>query len=143
MPDPAVGPLTPILAAFAPLGRAGLLPALQAAQSLSGFLSESTTAQIAAALGVPLADVHGVIDFYSLLTRATTELDVQQDRNPQFVMMSDGFGPPLVNSAARLPVAGPFQFVVTSGAVELSEIQTGRIARAFFRLVREQPHGLL
>ncbi|MFN8498393.1 MAG: NADH-ubiquinone oxidoreductase-F iron-sulfur binding region domain-containing protein [Anaerolineae bacterium] len=69
MPDPAVGPLTPILAAFAPLGRAGLLPALQAAQSLSGFLSESTTAQIAAALGVPLADVYGVIDFYNLLTR--------------------------------------------------------------------------
>ncbi|MFN8483965.1 MAG: NADH-ubiquinone oxidoreductase-F iron-sulfur binding region domain-containing protein [Anaerolineae bacterium] len=69
MSDPAVSPLTPILAEFAPLGRTGLLPALQAAQSLTGSLSESTTAQIASALGVPLADVHGVIDFYGLLYR--------------------------------------------------------------------------
>ncbi len=69
MSDPAVSSLTPILAQVAPLGRSGLLPALQAAQSLTGYLSESVCAQIAVALGVPLADVHGVIDFYGLLTR--------------------------------------------------------------------------
>ena len=49
------------------LGRSGLLPALLAAQRLHGWLSEPTAAAVAAGLRVPLADVHGVIEFYSLL----------------------------------------------------------------------------
>jgi len=48
------------------LGRSGLLPALQAAQKLYGWVSEETATEIAKALKVPLADVHGVIEFYSL-----------------------------------------------------------------------------
>jgi NADH-quinone oxidoreductase subunit F len=49
------------------LGRSGLLPALQAAQKTQGWLSEPIAAEVATALHVPLADVHGVIEFYTLL----------------------------------------------------------------------------
>jgi NADH-quinone oxidoreductase subunit F len=48
------------------MGRSGLLPALHAAQKIYGWISEPVAAQIARSLGVPLADVHGVIEFYSL-----------------------------------------------------------------------------
>jgi NADH-quinone oxidoreductase subunit F len=49
-------------------GRAALIPALQFAQKEFGYISASTAAEVGRSLGVPLADVYGVIDFYSLLT---------------------------------------------------------------------------
>jgi NADH-quinone oxidoreductase subunit F len=52
---------------FVPMGRSGLLPALQAAQTLEGWLPEGVAQEVATALRVPLADVHGVIEFYSML----------------------------------------------------------------------------
>jgi NADH-quinone oxidoreductase subunit F len=51
---------------FVPMGRSGLLPALHAAQKLFGWLPQEVAAQIAKALSIPPADVHGVIEFYSL-----------------------------------------------------------------------------
>ena len=51
---------------YIPLGRSGLLPALHAAQKLYGWVSEPVAMEIAKALHVPLADIHGVIEFYSL-----------------------------------------------------------------------------
>jgi NADH-quinone oxidoreductase subunit F len=48
------------------MGRSGLLPALHAAQKIYGWISEPVAAEIARALRVPLVDVHGVIEFYSL-----------------------------------------------------------------------------
>jgi NADH-quinone oxidoreductase subunit F len=48
------------------LGRSGLLPALHAAQKIYGWISEPVAVEISRALRVPLADVHGVIEFYSL-----------------------------------------------------------------------------
>jgi len=57
---------------YIPLGRSGLLPALHAAQKLYGWLSEESAAEIAKALKVPLADVHGVIEFYSLFYNKPT-----------------------------------------------------------------------
>ena len=51
---------------FIPLGRSGLLPALHATQKVYGWLPQEVVAEIAKALKVPLADVHGVIEFYSL-----------------------------------------------------------------------------
>ena len=51
---------------YIPLGRSGLLPALHAAQKLYNWISEETATEISKALHVPLADVHGVIEFYSL-----------------------------------------------------------------------------
>ena len=59
-------PLQEILQPYIPLGRSGLLPALHAAQKQYGWLSQEVAADVATALKVPLADVHGVIEFYSL-----------------------------------------------------------------------------
>ncbi|HEX7973312.1 MAG TPA: NAD(P)H-dependent oxidoreductase subunit E, partial [Anaerolineales bacterium] len=64
--------LQPILAEFAPKRRSGLLPALQAAQKEIGYLPEPVAAEIGRALGVPLADVFGVIEFYALLSTQPT-----------------------------------------------------------------------
>lgn len=59
-------PLTKILQPYVPLGRSGLLPALHAAQAHYNWLPQEVAAEISKALKVPLADVHGVIEFYSL-----------------------------------------------------------------------------
>jgi len=58
--------LKPILTELAPRGPTALLPALHAAQQIYGYLPESVAAEVSRVLGVPLADVHGVIEFYSL-----------------------------------------------------------------------------
>jgi len=67
--------LTPLKSAiepYIPLGRSGLLPALHAAQKLYGWVSEETATEIAKSLRIPLADVHGVIEFYSLFYNKPT-----------------------------------------------------------------------
>ncbi|HEX9662986.1 MAG TPA: NAD(P)H-dependent oxidoreductase subunit E [Candidatus Binatia bacterium] len=69
MSDPDPIRLRSMLAALAPQGRAALLPALQAAQQFHGWLPEAVAAEVGRALGVALADVHGVIDFYTMLSR--------------------------------------------------------------------------
>ena len=66
MSDYDLAPLRERLGELAPQGRPALLPALQIAQSIYGFLPEPVAAEVAHALSVPLADVHGVIEFYSL-----------------------------------------------------------------------------
>lgn len=58
--------LHPVLESYIPLGRSGLLPALHAAQRLYGWLPQEVATEVARSLKVPLADVHGVIEFYSL-----------------------------------------------------------------------------
>jgi len=58
--------LIPAIETYTPLGRSGLLPALHAAQKIYGWISEPVANEISRSLGVPLADVHGVIEFYSL-----------------------------------------------------------------------------
>jgi NADH-quinone oxidoreductase subunit F len=69
MPDSDLIRLQSILAELAPQGRAALLPALHAAQQLRGWIPEAFAAEVGRALGVPLAEVHGVIDFYAMLSR--------------------------------------------------------------------------
>jgi len=66
MPDFDLSLLRETLAPLVPQGRTALLPALHAAQALYGYLPEPVAAEIARALRVPLADVHGVIGFYSM-----------------------------------------------------------------------------
>ena len=61
-----LSPLASIIEKFVPLGRSGLLPALHAAQKIYGWLPQEVAAEVAKSLKVPLADVHGVIEFYSL-----------------------------------------------------------------------------
>jgi NADH-quinone oxidoreductase subunit F len=58
-----------VLQELAPAGRTALLPALHAAQSLYGYISEPIASAVSKSLHVPLADVFGVIDFYSLFYR--------------------------------------------------------------------------
>ena len=59
-------PLFPAIQDYIPLGRSGLLPALHAAQKIYGWIPEPVASEIARHMRVPLADVHGVIEFYSL-----------------------------------------------------------------------------
>src|SRR5690242_5092696 len=66
MSDIDLAPLIPAIEAYIPLGRSGLLPALHAAQKIYGWISEPVATQISKSLHVPLADIHGVIEFYSL-----------------------------------------------------------------------------
>ena len=66
MSETELAPLVPAIESYIPLGRLGLLPALHAAQKVYGWISEPIAAEIAKSLRVPLADVHGVIEFYSL-----------------------------------------------------------------------------
>ncbi|MCA9939440.1 MAG: NAD(P)H-dependent oxidoreductase subunit E, partial [Anaerolineales bacterium] len=56
----------------APRGRTMLLPALHYAQSLYGWLPEDVQREISSALLVPLADVHGVIAFYTMFYNEPT-----------------------------------------------------------------------
>ncbi|HSL42071.1 MAG TPA: NAD(P)H-dependent oxidoreductase subunit E [Anaerolineales bacterium] len=62
----SLAPLIPAIEKYIPMGRSGLLPALHAAQKIYGWISEPVAEQISRSLRVPLADVHGVIEFYSL-----------------------------------------------------------------------------
>src|SRR5512139_117834 len=66
MPEFDLAPIQSAIEAYIPLGRSGLLPALHAAQKVYGWLPEEVAAEVARSLRVPLADVHGVIEFYSM-----------------------------------------------------------------------------
>jgi NADH-quinone oxidoreductase subunit F len=68
--------LKPAIESYVPMGRSGLLPALHAAQKIYGWISEPIAAEIAKSLRVPLADVHGVIEFYSLFYNEPTSRHV-------------------------------------------------------------------
>ncbi len=56
-----------IIYQWAPHGRTGLLPCLQEVQAVTGWLSPEVCRQVAEGLRVPLADVYGLVTFYSLL----------------------------------------------------------------------------
>jgi len=66
MPEFDLVPIQSAIETYIPMGRSGLLPALHAAQKVYGWLPEEVAAEVARSLHVPLADVHGVIEFYSL-----------------------------------------------------------------------------
>jgi NADH-quinone oxidoreductase subunit F len=68
MPEFDLAPIKTAIEPYIPLGRSGLLPALHAAQTVYGWLPEDVAAEVARSLRVPLADVHGVIEFYSLFS---------------------------------------------------------------------------
>ncbi|MDO9085710.1 MAG: NAD(P)H-dependent oxidoreductase subunit E [Anaerolineaceae bacterium] len=61
--------LTPIqktIRDFAPQGKTALLPLLHEAQNFYGYIPEIVAEEIAKAINIPLSDVFGVIEFYSL-----------------------------------------------------------------------------
>ncbi len=63
---------TNFLGEISPRGRTMLLPALLKAQREFGHISKEVATEIGNALKVPLADVTGVIDFYSMLSTDPT-----------------------------------------------------------------------
>ncbi len=87
MSDFDLGALQPLLAQYAPQGRSALLPVLQSAQKQFGGLPASVTAEISRGLGVPLADVYGVIEFYAMLsTEPVGEIAVRVCTDPACAM---------------------------------------------------------
>jgi len=76
MADHNLTPLKPAIESYIPMGRSGLLPALHAAQKIYGWIPEPVAAEIARSLRVPLADAHGVIEFYSLFYNEPTSRHV-------------------------------------------------------------------
>src|SRR5690606_4720558 len=58
--------LQSFLDAVSPRGRTMLLPALHHAQALYGWVPREAQEAISRALRVPLADIHGVIEFYTM-----------------------------------------------------------------------------
>jgi NADH-quinone oxidoreductase subunit F len=77
---------------YVPMGRSGLLPALHAVQKLYGWISEPVATEIAQALRVPLADVHGVIEFYSLFYNKPTSKHTIRVCTDAVCMLKDGDG---------------------------------------------------
>jgi NADH-quinone oxidoreductase subunit F len=67
MPEYDLIPIRSALVSFSTLGRTALLPALIAAQSIYGYIPEPVAIEVSQTLGVPLADVYGAIEFYSML----------------------------------------------------------------------------
>jgi NADH-quinone oxidoreductase subunit F len=70
MPD--LASLQTYLQTAAPRGRSMLLPALHKAHELYGWASREAQEAISNALRVPLADVHGVVEFYSMFYNTPT-----------------------------------------------------------------------
>ncbi len=67
-----LNPLQAYLEKAAPRGRTMLLPALHHAQSLYGWLPREVQHAISRALRVPAAEVHGVIEFYTMFYNQPT-----------------------------------------------------------------------
>lgn len=64
---PDLGPLAPVLERCAQNNRSSLIPALFEAQAIYGYLPELVIEAIGQHLRVPLAEIHGVVEFYSML----------------------------------------------------------------------------
>lgn len=64
--------LQPYLSQIAPRGRTMLLPTLHHAQSLYGWLPRAVQEAVSVTLRVPLADIHGVIEFYTMFYNEPT-----------------------------------------------------------------------
>lgn len=71
-PEPDLSELRRYLDDAAARGRTMLLPALHYAQSLYGWLPEAAQREISDSLRVPLADIHGVIEFYTMFYNEPT-----------------------------------------------------------------------
>lgn len=76
-------PLEQLLAKYKKRERSQLLPALLDIQSIYGYLAEPVLEQVGQYLHVPLAEIHGVIEFYTMLyTRPTGKTIVRVCTSP-------------------------------------------------------------
>jgi NADH-quinone oxidoreductase subunit F len=69
-------PLTDYLTNISSRGRTMLLPALHGAQEMYGWLPREVQVEIARVLRIPLADIHGVIEFYTMFYNEPTARQV-------------------------------------------------------------------
>ena len=67
-----LAPLEPILQKYRGRGREALLPLLQEAQAIHGWLPREMLMAIGETLRVPLSDIHGVVEFYSMFYNEPT-----------------------------------------------------------------------
>src|SRR5688572_9892374 len=61
-----LSPLAPLVEKYRHRGRTYLLPLLHEAQAIYGYLPEPVLTAIGQALHVSLADIHGVVEFYTM-----------------------------------------------------------------------------
>ncbi|MCA9933013.1 MAG: NAD(P)H-dependent oxidoreductase subunit E, partial [Anaerolineales bacterium] len=66
MTAPDLTLLTPLLERYNGRSRDALLPLLHDAQALYGWLPREVQEAISRTLRVPLADIHGVVEFYTM-----------------------------------------------------------------------------
>ncbi len=72
-PGPSdLSPLDPVLQRFAGAPRTELLPALLEAQGVYGYLPAQAVEALGRAMRIPLAEINGVIEFYSMLYKQPT-----------------------------------------------------------------------
>ena len=64
--------LAPVLEKYQNRGREALLPLLGEAQALYGWLPRAVLEAVGQTLRVPLADVHGVVEFYTMFYNTPT-----------------------------------------------------------------------
>ncbi len=69
-------PLQLLIERYKDKSRDALLPFLQDAQEISGWLPEDVQISIAETLHIPVAEIHGVIEFYSMLYNKPTSKKV-------------------------------------------------------------------
>jgi NADH-quinone oxidoreductase subunit F len=67
-----LAPLMPVLENYQGRRREALLPLLHEAQSIYGWLPREVQEEIGKTLRVPLADIHGIIEFYSMFYNEPT-----------------------------------------------------------------------
>jgi len=132
-------PLHVILADFIPQGRTALLPALHAAQAHYGYLPEPVAAEVGRALGVPLAEVYGVIDFYSMFYRHPVgKTIVRLCKDPVCAL----YGAEEVHQSLRRHLGLTADETTPDGAVTLEEAPClGLCEHAPALLVNERPVG--
>ena len=92
-------PIEPLLERYAGKGRTQLIPALFDVQDALGGLPEQAVEQVGKALHVPLAEIHGVIEFYTMLyPHSTAETMVRVCTSPMCAMLG---GERALQAAAR------------------------------------------
>jgi len=154
-----LAPLRGLLQEYAPQGRAALLPVLHAAQEIYGFLPEAVASEVGRGLNVPLADVYGVIGFYTLFharpvertvihicndlacSMAGSEELIQQMTRRLQAAQGEGMGE---TSVERAPCLGLCEH---APAILIGDSQRGHVTldrtTAITEEIGEKPHGLI
>ncbi len=140
MPKPKgeeTDPLAQILERRAAGGRGELVPTLFEAQAVYGHLPEGVVEAIGQSLGVPLAEIHGVIEFYSMLySRPTGRTMVRVCTSP---MCGQAGAEAALQAACAALGVQPGQ-VTSNGAFEVEAVEClGLCDHAPAALVGETP----